>query len=355
MQPSLNPFIRFFDSNRLSPATKRLLMHASFWVAWTSRTFYDIVSLYDLKGAFVFSGAYLLSQMPLVYLHLYVLVPRFLHRRKYVLYGISTVALLFGYSFYNYFLMRHIPPMLLPFNLELYIGNLEPTYDVFEGAFALVISYSLKYAWMAITTKNQVLKLEKDNLQLELNALKAQVNPHFLFNTLNNIYSLALQHSDRAPEMILKLSDMMRYVLYECNTDKVPIEKEFQFIRDYIDLERIRHPDKVAIDLQIDAKDRDATIEPFLLMPFIENSFKHGLNNRLEKQWIHIRIDQQPRDLVMKVQNSHVPGKVNGRKKRGIGIENARRRLNLLYDEKHLLDIRSDNDTFTVDLKLQTT
>ena len=349
-----NPFVRFLDTNRMSETTKRVLMHAAFWVAWSSRTFYDIVSLYNLQGAFVFTGAYLISQLPLVYIHLYLLVPKFLHQRRYVLYGVSTLALLYGYSAFNYLLMRSIPSAWIPFNLELYIGNLEPTYDVFEGAFALVISYSLKYAWMAITTKNQVLKLEKDNLQLELNALKAQVNPHFMFNTLNNIYSLAMQRSDKTPEMILKLSDMMRYVLYECNTDKVPIEKELQFIRDYIDLERIRHhDDKVKIDLKIDAGDEAATIEPFLLMPFIENSFKHGLNNRLENQWIRIHIDQQPNGLVMKVENSHEPAKVNGKKPGGIGIENARRRLNLLYDKKHNLNIRSDERQFTVDLKLQ--
>ena len=351
---SPNPFVRFFDTNRMSDTTKRVLMHAAFWVAWTSRTFYDIVSLYNLQGAFVFSTAYLLSQMPLVYIHLYFLVPKLLHNRRYVLYAIGTVALLFGYSAFNYLLMRSIPSSLIPFNLELYIGNLEPTYDVFEGAFALVISYSLKYAWMAINTKNQLLKLEKDNLQLELNALKAQVNPHFLFNTLNNIYALSMQKSDKSPEMILKLSDMMRYVLYECNTDKVPIDKEFKFIRDYIDLERIRHHDKVKIDLQIEAKDKDADIEPFLLMPFIENSFKHGLNNRLEEQWIKIHIAQQPNALVMNVANSHVPQQVNGKKHGGIGIENARRRLNLLYDHKHKLNIRPGENDFTVDLTLQT-
>jgi two-component system, LytTR family, sensor kinase len=296
----------------------------------------------------------LLSQMPLVYIHLYLLVPALLHKRRYILYGLSTIVLLFGYSAFNYFLMRNIPPSWLPFNLELYISNLDPTYDIFEGAFALVISYSLKYAWMAITTKNQVLKLEKDNLQLELNALKSQVNPHFLFNTLNNIYSLAMHKSDKAPEMILKLSDMMRYVLYECNTDKVPIEKEFQFIRDYIDLERIRHHDKVKIDLQIESKDKDATIEPFLLMPFIENSFKHGLNNRLENQFVHIYINQQQNGLVMKVENSNVPKKINGKKQQGIGIENAKRRLNLLYDSKHDLNIRSEENRYIVDLKLET-
>ncbi|HZG01380.1 MAG TPA: histidine kinase, partial [Chitinophagales bacterium] len=339
-----NPFVRFLDTNRMSEPVKRVLMHAAFWFAWLSRTFYDIASLYNTQGAFVFTGAYLLSQLPLVYIHLYLLVPKLLHQRRYVLYALSTVALLYGYSAFNYLLMRGIPSSWIPFNLELYIGNLDPTYDVFEGAFALVISYSLKYAWMAITTKNQLLKLEKDNLQLELNALKAQVNPHFLFNTLNNIYALSMQKSDKSPEMILKLSDMMRYVLYECNTDKVPIEKEFKFIRDYIDLERIRHHERVKIDLQINANGEETSIEPFLLMPFIENSFKHGLNNRLEDQWINIKIDQEPNGLVMHVANSHEPKRINGKKAGGIGIENARRRLNLLYDKKHLLNIQPGDD-----------
>src|SRR5215213_1641413 len=101
MQTSVNPFIRFFDSNRMSPQTKRLLLHTAFWVAWTSRTFYDVVSLYNLQGAIVFSLVYLMSQMPLVYTHLYVLVPQLLHKRRYVAYGVAVVALLFAYSFFN--------------------------------------------------------------------------------------------------------------------------------------------------------------------------------------------------------------------------------------------------------------
>src|SRR5580765_7770489 len=163
---------------------RRVLLHILFWIGWLSRTYYDLVSLYGWRGSLIFLAVYACAQVPMVYFHLYVLVPDLLHRRRYSLYAITTIALVFAYSAINYTMLTLIPHRLLPEGLIGYIALLNPRYDVFEGLFALIVTYSLKYAWQAVSTRNELLQLQKDNLQLELNALKAQINPHFLFNTL---------------------------------------------------------------------------------------------------------------------------------------------------------------------------
>ena len=334
-----------------NPVLKRILLHALFWAAWMSRTFYDIVSLYSWQGAFAFSFSYIIAQMPFVYLHLYVLVPKLLNRKKYLLYIPATVALLFIYSYLSYFILNRIPAQWLPAGLGNYISRIDPNYDILEGFFAFTITYALKYTWLAVTTQNKVLALQKENLQLELKALKAQVNPHFLFNTLNNIYALSLQKSEHTPEMLLKLSSMMRYLLYECNVPQVALEKEIQFIRDYIELEKIRHEKNVRINFSLSGNTGDSEIAPLLLIPFIENSFKHGVNAQIGKGWVDIRLDTMDKKLSLSVVNS-VAENNNGNPPKGIGLDNVKKRLELLYPGKHTLNIEPGDEKFAVNLAI---
>jgi two-component system LytT family sensor kinase len=334
------------------PILKRVLLHALFWTAWMSRTFYDIVSLYSWQGAFVFSFSYILAQMPFVYLHLYVLVPKLLNRKKYLLYIPCTIALLFIYSYLSYFILSHIPHTWLPAGLELYVSRINPNYDILEGFFAFIITYSLKYTWMTLSTQNKVLALQKENLQLELKALKAQVNPHFLFNTLNNIYALSLQKSEQTPGMLLKLSSMMRYLLYECNVPQVALQKEIQFINNYIELEKIRHSKNVQINFSLSGNAANSEIAPLLLIPFVENSFKHGVNARIGKGWVDIHLSTLDDKISLSVVNSMAENHVNGSAQKGIGLENVKKRLELLYPGKHTLAIEPGNEKYSVNLAI---
>lgn len=336
----------------MNPPVKRVLMHVGFWILWLSRTFYDIISLYGLGlGECLFMLVYASTQVPMMYLHLYVLVPQLLNRRRYILYALCTVALVFAYSIVNYTLLTMIPANVSSAGLMDYIGQLNPRYDVLEGFFTLVITYSLKYAGQALSSQNKLLQLQKDNLILELNALKSQINPHFLFNTLNNIYSLSLRKSDKTPEMILKLSEMMRYVLYECNSGAVPIEKEIQFIKNYMDLERIRHGTDVKIDFTLNGNPGANKIEPLLLIPIVENSFKHGINAQMEKGFIEIRMEVRDKKLWLQALNSVQNGKPSA-SKHGIGLDNVRKRLELLYPENHRLEISPNSKWWEVNLEL---
>lgn len=331
----------------------RLLMHIGFWLFWLFRTFYDIVSLYGFGyGELLFMLVYAATQIPMMYFHLYILVPRLLNSRHYLLYAIATIGLIFTYSVVNYTLLTLIPESISSVGLSDYISQLNARYDIFEGFFTLVITYSIKYAGQVRTTQTRLLQLQRDNLTLELNALKAQINPHFLFNTLNNIYSLALRKSEKTPDMVLKLSDMMRYVLYECNAGRVALEREIQFISNYIELERIRHGEHVSINFSLTGNPEDYRIEPLLLIPIVENSFKHGLNAQMEKGFVDVRLNILNGRLRLNVLNS-VP--INGsflKEMGGIGLDNMQKRLDLIYPEKHQLKIAALQNSYKVDLEL---
>jgi len=344
--------IMFSNEVFKNPVLRRILLHALFWTAWMSRTFYDIVSLYSLQGAFAFSFSYIIAQMPFVYIHLYVLVPKLLNKRKYFLYVPATIALLFIYSYLSYFVLNRIPAEWLPKGLASYIHRIDPNYDILEGFFAFTITYALKYTWLALTTQNKVLALQKENLQLELKALKAQVNPHFLFNTLNNIYALSLQKSEQTPGMLLKLSSMMRYLLYECNAPQVALQKEIRFINDYIELEKIRHDKNVRIGFSLSGNADDSEIAPLLLIPFIENSFKHGVNAQIGKGWVDIHLSTLDKKLSLSVVNSTTENNNGGVHDKGIGLENVKKRLELLYPGKYMLSIEPRDEKFSMNLTI---
>jgi two-component system LytT family sensor kinase len=335
------------------PQVSRVLMHVGFWLFWLFRTFYDIVSLYGWgPGELLFMLVYAATQIPMMYFHLYFLVPQLLNKGRYVIYAVCTIALVFAYSYVNYNLLNLIPASISNAGLIDYISQLNSQYDIIEGFFTLVITYSIKYAGQVRSTQTRLLKLQRDNLTLELNALKAQINPHFLFNTLNNIYSLALRKSDKTADMVLRLSDMMRYVLYECNSGAVALEREVEFVSNYVELERIRHGNHVSINYALHGDMEDKWIEPLLLIPVVENSFKHGINAQMENSYVTIKLDVKEDALSLSVENS-IP--VNGamlKEKGGIGLENVRKRLELIYPGKHTLEIAPYNDRFLVTLQL---
>lgn len=196
--------------------------------------------------------------------------------------------------------------------------------------------------------------LESQNLQSELKFLKSQINPHFLFNTLNSLYALTLKKSDLAPEIVLKLSEMMRYMLYECNEKEVPLSKEINYMKNYLELEKLRHGNKMLIDLKINGEIKDQKIAPLILIPFIENSFKHGINNQVSQGFVNLELNVLNGDLQMELENSKSPSlpKMNGKRSGGIGLVNVKRRMAILYPDKYHLDINESPNTYKVELNI---
>jgi len=201
-------------------------------------------------------------------------------------------------------------------------------------------------------TEQRATQAEADKASAELSFLKAQINPHFLFNTLNNIYTLAVIKDDNAPDSIMKLSNIMRYVTDDATADFVPLQNEIDCINDYIELQRLRLGEKTHVDLEMLGETDDKKIAPLILMTFIENVFKYGISKN-KASVITIKIAVNENSISFFCQNSLFPKKEE-KQRTGIGLTNTRQRLAYLYPEKYLLSINTENDLYTVKLILET-
>jgi len=193
--------------------------------------------------------------------------------------------------------------------------------------------------------------LLKANADAEIELLKAQVQPHFLFNTLNNIYSFTLDKSSKAEELVLQLSDMLKYMINECDAEFVLLEKEIVIIKNYMGLEKVRYGNRLKIETAIIGNYQGKLVAPLLMFPFVENSFKHGTSKMLDHPWIKLYIKITDDELFFSLSNSK-PAHENKNGKGGIGLKNVKKRLQLLYPHSHSLLISSGADVFSVEMKL---
>jgi LytS/YehU family sensor histidine kinase len=191
--------------------------------------------------------------------------------------------------------------------------------------------------------------LQADKSSAELELLKTQINPHFFFNTLNNLYSLTVTRSEKAPEVILKLSDMMRYTIYEGKKELVPLKSEIEYLENYIELHRIRYKKsvKIAFDHDIDS---NTEISPLLFIILLENAFKHGIDTLSDAAYISMKLTQNEKEIDFSIENNFDPKEISVDK--GIGLENLKRRLDLIYPRQHELIIAQENNVFNVNLKV---
>jgi hypothetical protein len=291
--------------------------------------------------------------LPVIYFNLLFLMPNYFFTKKYLQYAISLSLGIIASVPILFFVWNILAEDPAEFKEE--FTNNKTVYflvAIFNIGMNVVFTSGLKLAkrWFDQQQRNK--DLENRTLQSELRFLKSQVNPHFLFNTLNNLYSLTLKKDDRAPETVLKLSDMMRYMLYECNEKQVPLEKEVNCIENYLKLEEIRQGNRCDIQYHLNGVVNGQQIAPLLFIPFIENSFKHGVNNQIGTGFVHIELDVQGEDLHLTVANGKSGQAKEENGTGGIGLENVRRRLSLLYPKKHDLKITEDENTYRVDLKL---
>lgn len=281
------------------------------------------------------------------YLHYHYLISKFYNAKKYVLYIlIISIIFIFICSFaipFKHFLPdphSHSKSGLT--NFQYFLRELRQNFFFFIGVLFASLALKLNHQWKQI---------EQEKLNAELSYLKAQINPHFLFNTLNSIYSLALIKSDLTPKAILELSSLMRYVISESKEKFVPLEKEIDYIKNYIDLQKLRLDDTVSVSFTTEGDIQNKDISPLMLIPFIENAFKHGVNPE-ENSIIDIFLIVQGKNLLLKVTNALVSRIVDTHTKSGFGIENAKTQLSLLYPNKHSLTLEEANHCFIVTLKL---
>ncbi|MFD2589156.1 sensor histidine kinase [Croceitalea marina] len=298
--------------------------------------------------------------MALTYFNIYFLMPRFVYKKKYFLYTLLIVASLLLMLFAKYYLTYYFvttnvwpegpePIEVITFNysIQMMLGEL---YVV-----SFVTAIKITVDWLAEHSKLH--ELEKRQLATELRFLRSQVSPHFFFNTLNNIYALTLKKSNRAPEVVLKLSELMRYLLYATDKRKQSLKNEIECLQNYIDLERIRFDDSLEIDIGLTGNMEGKTIAPMLLIPFVENCFKHGASKNIGKMSISLDIDVKDDFLYLNLKNT-IPKKAENNKiptrSGGIGLSNVKKRLELGYNpEDYELKIKKKNKKFHVFLKLK--
>ena len=217
---------------------------------------------------------------------------------------------------------------------------------------ALIGSALFEVARFANRKEQEATEFRSEKLEAELKFLKSQINPHFLFNALNNIYTLTLIKSDQAPDNLLKLSGMLRYMLYDCKADRVPIQKEIEYLRHFIDLHLLKDSRGLNVKVDLDESRPGLSIAPMLFIPFVENAFKHSKVEDREKGWIRIDLKTAEDHIVFEVQNSLPEQNFTKDDAGGIGLVNVRRQLELVYPERHELTIEPGPDAFRVRLKI---
>lgn len=353
----------------------RLARHGLFWLTWTifftitycflpaahlmrQGVSWHIAFLKGLTIAGIDAILFMPAHMLFTYSIIYWLLPRFLFRGYY---GWSVIALLFivlGTSVCAATLSLFVVD---PVRLSIGAPAVRNTFvaammggmrgGVTIGGFAAAIRL-IKVWYLKQEAYRQI---EREKLQAELQLLKSQIHPHFLFNTLNNLYGLTLHKSNDSPKVVLKLSELLSYMLYDCNATEVLLRKEIEFIRNYVGLEQLRYGDRLDMSINISGDYEHKLIAPLLLVPFLENAFKHGTSEQLEQAWMHVELLVQDATLKFKVINSREASEPSTTHVGGIGLQNVKKRLQLLYANRHELRITAEEETFMIALTLELT
>ena len=286
----------------------------------------------------------------LFYTNTFFLIPRFLSKNKLGIYILSILISITLYIFLclvSDFINHYI--YSIPNYHHFFFFIITRSFFAALFIFGLSTSYKVTIEWF--NSERQKKELENEKLASELAFLKSQINPHFLFNTLNNVYSLAFKKSDDTPDAIIKLSKLMRYMLYESNERQVFLSKEIDYLHNYIDLQKLRLPETVEIKFNVEGDIEGRLIEPMLLIPFVENAFKHGVSYN-EKSQINISIKLNADELLFVVDNKINNAQLTEESGSGIGLLNVKRRLSLLYPGKHKIIIKDDTYEYRVILKI---
>lgn len=337
----------------------RWLRHILFWTQYF--IVFSIITLSDVPDLRVsFETCLVFFPVNLLYAYavIYWLVPAFLIKEKYL-------------SFAGFYCLCCIIGMILNFLVRHYVliplreGHFVPTISVGSayrqvfalGSFVVMNTIALFGALIKLfkfwhIEQDQKSQVEKGKVNAELELLKAQLQPHFLFNTLNNLYVLVREGSDKAPGMLMRLSALLSYVLYECKSEEVLLKKEIEIIKNYVSLEQERYGDRLDVSMNFSGDIDEKVIVPMLFQPFIENAFKHGMSEQLGKVWMSIDLSVKKHELYFKLINSSdrnsdpvQPG--------GIGISNVVKRLELLYPKKYQLKYGMEEDVFIVSLTME--
>ena len=312
---------------------------------------YDFTFVYTWK---------VIAQAIAAYGLIYWIIPQTLNKKKYLLFIFSALSWLYlVFAFLMIFKYYYLEPKFPGFfddwlGHKMSVPERLTSFKLIFREFSFITYPIIILGFISFNHKQQrLLKLEEEKKSMELKVLKNQLNPHFLFNTLNNLYTLTLKKDDKAPEVIAKLSEILDFVLYRCNEDYVSIEKEIALIDNYIALEKLRYNENRLNISFIKNIQESNKISPLIILTFIENAFKHGVINETEKANIKLNLESKKEQIIFSIENTKPQNGITAiTTKSKIGLENVRKQLSLLYPKKHSLEIIEDQKKFFIKLKL---
>ena len=332
----------------------RVLQHTLFWCLSYYYLLYYFSPDHPQQIDLIYTAVFHLPLLAGVYINLGVLVSWLLRKKKYVAFILLLIALTGLTAALNILLFDKIVDYLLPgYFFISYYGFPELLRFSFIYI-ALTTLIKLSRGWFKLLeSENRLIRLQNEKTDTELLFLKTQINPHFLFNSLNSIYSLSLKKDEKVPATLLKLAEVMRYMIYDSDANVVPLENEINYLRNYIALQQLRNSGKAAVTLEVKGHPDKLRVAPFMFIVFVENGFKHGVEAGIQAAFIHVEMNIQDEKLQFTVKNNKgIVDETENGAFRGLGLDNVKRRLALLYPGRHRLMIKDEATLYTVELQL---
>lgn len=337
---------------------KLKLYHIPFWFGY-SLVWYGISLMMSGSGlswwAIAANLVYLLCYLGVTYPNLYFLMPRFLARKRYLAY---SVLLLLNVVFFSGVLMLWYYLNAVRTGISLETLMAQPWFygaTFWSMVMTTVLTMIIKSIRESRKTQQRNQQLEREKLETELQLLKAQLNPHFLFNAINSIYFLIRKDPGLAEQSLARFSEILRYQLYECNEALIPVPQEANYLQQYLELAQLRKGERLTQEVYVDPALGTAGIPPFLLLPLLENAIKHLSHFQDRPNWLRMRLERRGENLYFKLENTYspqLPQSADHSPRGGIGLQNIQRRLDLLYPERYQLHIQPGTDTFWVRLQI---
>ncbi len=336
----------------------RIVQHVLFWLGYV--LFYTVLwGAYEEQygQAFVETVVRLPMIVAAAYFTLYYMVPQQLLKKNYWAFAGTLAVSAYAFGFLERVVLFQT---VIPWFHPDYDTATYPVWSFTKILHGIVRIYTVVAVAVAVkllkhSYQNQQInqQLSQEKLDAELKFLKAQIHPHFLFNTLNNLYGLTLQNSPKASEVVLELSQFLDYMLYECNAPMMPLEKEIRQMQHLINLEKLRYGERLEVAFTANGQLTDKYVPPLLMLPFVENAFKHGVSKELDDIWISINLKVSEQELILQVENTKDPEATQQEDyTKGIGLKNVRRRLDLIYGDAYTLAVFDEEETFLVKLRL---
>ena len=301
----------------------------------------------------IYTGSFLTTIIVPVLVNFYMLIPLLLKKEKYLFYVIAFVLNIVVFAQLNIWFFEHfIDYVFQEYYFISYHSNIA-LFTIFAVFLTVTTLIKLSVDWFYFNShENRELKIRNQHIQTQLSALRSQINPHFLFNSLNVIYALAIENKAETKDAIVQLSDILRYVIYDSNTERVALKDEIALLKNYIEFQQFRHQQTENITFNCTIDDENYAIHPMLLLPLVENSFKYGIKGDINNTFIRINLTQQHDEFSFDIENNYNEQLLETNGHSGLGLENIKKNLEIVYPNNHGFNISKTKDTFRVTLKL---